>query len=356
LENRGIVVPSRGWVLAVDRDERLTAWRVNAKLAAELPAKPPKSNMWPDIAVVRDAPSGQIAGVAFTPDGDQVIVASQDGKLSRYSSERLQYVAEVETGESPARSMIRVGDRLFVLGGKGTVMTRDAKSLEKEVEFTAPTLSGGMPNLFAVHPESAYFLVVTDKLRVIDTKTKKETTIATTPKVAIGKPLTQFAYSADGKVGVARWGDAVMAVWHPKFTGTSKILEDLKSPLPASPNAIAMSNDGKVAILGTGDGRIRAWNTSTGEVLHTEDVYPPAGTGDAVTGIVMHPSGKHFLSAGRDGRVILWALDGFKKVKEFRGPDGPWRLAISPDGRGAVLVQSGMMMRIELPGLTKGNE
>jgi len=225
--------------------------------------------------------------------------------------------------------------------------------LEKQVEFAAPTLSGGMPGLFVVHPESTFFLVVTDKLRAIDTKTKKETTVATVPKVAIGKPLTQFAYSADGKAGIARWGDAILAMWHPKLTGNAKILEELRTPLAASPNAIALSNDGKVAILGTGDGRIRAWNTSTGDVLHTEDVYPPAGTGDAVTGIVMHPSGKHFLSAGRDGRVILWELDSFKRVKEFRGREGPWRLALSPDARHAVLVQPGMMERIELPDLPR---
>jgi WD40 repeat protein len=67
----------------------------------------------------------------------------------------------------------------------------------------------------------------------------------------------------------------------------------------------------------------------------------------------MLPNGTHFVTAGRDGRAILWGLDGFKKVKEYRGPEGAWRVASSPDGRTLFMVQKGAMQRLDLPALPK---
>ena len=61
------------------------------------------------------------------------------------------------------------------------------------------------------------------------------------------------------------------------------------------------------------------------------------------------PDGARFLTAGRDGRVILWELDGFRKAKEFRTPDGPWRLAVAPDGRALVMQRPEQILRIDLP-------
>src|SRR5205085_4844012 len=114
-----------------------------------------------------------------------------------------------------------------------------------------------------------------------------------------------------------------------------------------------LSHDGKVAILGTSDGRVTAWDTTNAKVLHNEEVYPAVGVGDAVTAIAMLPGGTHFVTAGRDGRVILWDLKEFKKIKEYRGPDGPWRLAVSPECKSIVMAQPGYIQRIDLPDLSK---
>jgi WD40 repeat protein len=349
LAGRGIPVPPRGWILVADRDERLTAWRINPKLAASLPAKPPPKSPWPDIAVVRAIPNEPIVGLAVAADGESVLVAPQSGRLTRYSADRLLYVNEFDTKETPTRAMVPSGDRLFFLGKRANVIARDVKLADKPVEFASSAPTGAVPSLFVVHPDHSLFLLVTDKLRVTDMKTKKEIATAAVPKSAAGKLLTQFTYSTDGKVGVARWGDAVTAVWNPKQTGTAKILEELKTPLPASPHALALSPDGHVAILGTGDGKITAWDTKTGKSVFSEEVYPPGAGDNAVTEIVVLPGGTHFATAGRDGRVILWELKEFKKFKEYRGPEGPWRLVVSPDNKSLLMAQPGYIQKIDLP-------
>ena len=353
LAGPGITLPSRGWLLAIDRDDRLTAWQINPKLAASLTVKPPRRAAWPDIALIRDIRSEPLAGLVFAPDGDSVLVASQAGTLTRYSADRLLFKGESDSKESPIRALRQAGDRLFILGKGNSVFAHDAGLAERPVEFKSTGPKGAALNLFAVGPDGSLVLVVTDKLRVIDTKTKKTIPFAGVPKAATGKLLTQFAYSADGKVGVARWGESILGVWRPKQTGSARILEELKTPVAASQQSLVLTPDGKIAIFGDGDGKITAWDTVKGKMLHTVAAYPANDTGDAVAAIALLPDGTHFVSAGRDGRVILWDLADFSKVKEYRGPEGPWRLAVHPAGKSIVMVQPGFIQRIDLPDLSK---
>jgi hypothetical protein len=88
-------------------------------------------------------------------------------------------------------------------------------------------------------------------------------------------------------------------------------------------------------------------------VLFDEEVYAPAATGDAIAAVAVLSDGKRLLTAGHNGVIILWELDGFKRVKEYRGPAGPWRPDISSDGGVAILVQAGLIQRIDLPAVAK---
>src|SRR5207245_234408 len=82
LTGRGLVLPARGWVLAADREERLTAWRVNPVRARQLPPKPPPPSRWPDVRILRDAPTSPPVGLAFDADAKSVVVATENGKLA----------------------------------------------------------------------------------------------------------------------------------------------------------------------------------------------------------------------------------------------------------------------------------
>jgi WD40 repeat protein len=346
---RGFVIPPRGWVLAVDRDDRLTAWRVNAESAARLPAQRPKAGRWPDVRVLRDAPASPPVGLVFAANGKSLISATEDGRLTRYSADRLLYLGEVQAEEAPLYGLAQAGDRLITLGRGSRVTVRDAGTFEKLFEISSKAPGNVLPTLLAVNDDATALLVMADKPRLIDIGLKREIDVAAMPTAAVGKPLTQFAFSADGRIAVGRWGDSVLAVWHPK-TGESRMLDELRTPIVATAHALALTTDGMIALLGTGDGKLSTWDTATGTVLHTKDAYPDAGRGEAITAVAVLPGGKRCVTAGLDGRIILWQLDGLKVIKEYRGPVGAWHLTVAPDGRSAVLQQSGSIERIELPG------
>ena len=326
LAGRGLVIPNRGLILATDREERLTAWKVDADAAARLPAKPPRPSPWPEINLVRDAPMSPPVGLAYSMDGKSVVVATENGTLLRYSADRLLFMGEVEVDEAPLYGCVQAGEYLLTLGRRSLISVRNPETLEKRFDILSLAPGTAVPSLFAATNDATSILVMADKLRLADVNIKRETQLATLPKAAGTKALTQYAFSADGKVGVGRWGDGTTIVWHPR-TGQPRVLEEQKA-VPASPQGLAITPDGKMAILGAGNGRLTVWNTTTAEVLFAKSVYADAGPGEAIAAVAVLPNGTHFVTAGRDGRVILWAIDGFKQVKEYRGPEGPWRLAV----------------------------
>jgi WD40 repeat protein len=348
LAGRGFVVPARGWVFAADREGHLTSWSVNPDRARRLPAKPAGPSPWPDVRVLRDAPASPPVGLAFAADGKAVLVATEDGKLARYTADRLLLEREVVADEAPLYGLARAGDTVFTLGRRSLVTARDAATLERRFEIPSQAAGSAVPILLAAAPDGSTVVVSADKARLADVKARKELTTAALPRPAVGKHLTQFAPSADGRLCVGRWGDAITAVWNPK-TGQPRVLEELAEAVPASPQGLAVTPNGKVAFLGTGDGKLTAWDTATGDVLFNEAVYPDAGAGEAVAAVAVLPDGARFLTAGRGGRVILWELDGFRKAKEFRTPDGPWRLVVAPDGKAVVMQKPEQVLRIDLP-------
>ena len=199
LAGRGFVVPARGWVFAADREEHLTAWSVNPDRARRLPAKPPGPSRWPDVRVLCDAPASPPVGLAFAADGKAVLVATEDGKLTRYTADRLLLEREVDADEAPLYGLARAGDAVFTLGRRSLVTARDAGSLERK--FGDPSQAPGSASRSCWPPPRTARRSLCRRTRpgLADVKTRKELTTAALPRPAVGKHLTQFALSADGR-------------------------------------------------------------------------------------------------------------------------------------------------------------
>jgi WD40 repeat protein len=347
LWNRGVANAELGWILTVDSSNRLAAWKVNSERVANAPARPPREGEWPDAKLVRDAPRSAVVGVVQTSGGDAFVLATADRRITRYTADQLLYEQELDIDEGPARGLARVGDQLFVLGRR-SVVVRKADDFEKVSEFPVTIPTGSNP-IFAVRPDGTEFVTSTDKIRLTDLKTKRET-VVNPPRAAAGKPLTHFVYAADGRSGVTRWGNMVTTVWHPRQTGDGKVLEELKTAVEVTPGALAITADGKIAVVATRFGEVRAWNTTTGKVVHSEAVYKnDDGQPLPIEALAMAPDGKHFLTAAADGRVTYWAVDGFTKRKEYKVSPGTWRATLAPNARTALLVMTGQMVLLELP-------
>jgi WD40 repeat protein len=74
--------------------------------------------------------------------------------------------------------------------------------------------------------------------------------------------------------------------------------------------AVAFSPDGRLALSGGRDAKVRVWNLETGRATHVL-----AGHGKAVWAVAFTPDGRTGLSGGGDEVVKLWDLATGKPVE-----------------------------------------
>jgi small GTP-binding protein len=101
---------------------------------------------------------------------------------------------------------------------------------------------------------------------------------------------------------------------------------------------LAFSRDIEWALSGHNDGKVRLWNTRSGQ-----EVQPLPGHTQMVQSVAFSPDGKHALSAGKDERALLWNLESGSSVHVLmlRGHSvGKLTAAFSPDGESAICCSS----------------
>lgn len=142
-----------------------------------------------------------------------------------------------------------------------------------------------------------------------------------------GDPMTAVAVAGGAGVAIAsgKGGGVVLYSLRP---GCVHWLQAFHYETGSRPWAVAISDTGRIAIVGCDDGRIHVLDTQEGKAIgvwsgHTGPVY----------GLVMLPSGKGFLSSGRDGRLCQWNVeDQSRSLLQTSFGTSVYGLAQSPDG------------------------
>ena len=113
--------------------------------------------------------------------------------------------------------------------------------------------------------------------------------------------VTQVAYSPAGDLLFTAGRDSTVRVWRP---ADGRLLRTL-APHYRGINALAVSPDGRVAVAGDGDGRIRAWDHARGEALTAR----PAGKVDVARDAAFVPGTPRFATRDDNGSCLLWSPD-----------------------------------------------
>jgi WD40 repeat protein len=164
-----------------------------------------------------------------------------------------------------------------------------------------------------------------------------------------GAPF-RIALASDGKLALAAVGNNVHQ-WDMDAKKEGKRLDT-----PASVYAVAISPDGKRALTGGFDKKLRLWDLATGKELHCFHDH----TGP-VSAVAFLPDGRQALSGSSDKSIRLWQLSDESapartevgEVRTYLGHDGPVAsVAFAPDGKSFLSGSAGEIFQWD-PGSSK---
>ena len=134
------------------------------------------------------------------------------------------------------------------------------------------------------------------------------------------RAVADAEFSSDGRLVVTASSDGTAGIWN---STTGARLRTLRVGAPVS--VARFSPDGATVVTGDAGGGVRLWRTSDGK---------PLGTGKQqgnVTDARFARDGKTVATAGLLG-VSEWSVPSAKPVRVLRSPGGALRVAFSPDG------------------------
>jgi WD40 repeat protein len=146
--------------------------------------------------------------------------------------------------------------------------------------------------------------------------------------------VTALTFSPDGDLLAAvDWGGTIR-LWE---VDSLDLRAELSAGRTESTPAIAFSPDGRVIVsVGEGTEKLRRWDTATGEPLDELQTSQDGG----LSAVAYSPDGRFLATAGVDGRVRLWDTDSGEARGELSGgPAGVMTMAFSADGQ--VLASAG---------------
>jgi WD40 repeat protein len=140
--------------------------------------------------------------------------------------------------------------------------------------------------------------------------------------------IQALRFSADGSVLFAYGADDSVYRW--SFAG-GDLLQSAYLAGHEDVQSMAYSASANLIAAGTGVGEIVLYDLTTRQQVHLQRAHDRE-----VTDLVFAPDGHTLISAGADGKVILWGVASeprMQKLREYSGlPAGVHDLAFSPDG------------------------
>ncbi len=281
-----------------------------------------------------------VDALAFSPDGRLLAVGRADGTVDLWDIHRGEAIGQSLDASDPADTSLLFSPdgRILAVGGSddGVITLWDMESYEPlggplrghDRVATGLAFSADGRSLASAGVDEAVILWdITER-----------TTLARALRGGHSSIVASTAVSVAGLVASGDSGGRIV-VWD-AATGTRRTAIEV----PGSPWIwdLAFSPDGQLLASGLDDrgGPVRFWNPDTGEpagaalIGHT-DRPKPRHEGSDGTRIAFTPDGRHLVSGGIDGGVIVWDVESRAQVGERLAlhEAAVTAVAVSPDGK-----------------------
>ncbi len=235
-------------------------------------------------------------GVAFSPDGRFILTGSWDNTIRLWDAHTGQELRNI--------NQLTVQGVAFSPDGKfmATAATAGVRLWNSQTGQELREFKGNVDSYRVAFSPDGRFIVVASgsgdgNARIFEVQTGK---LVRSFFGGSTLGMNSAAFSPDGKTIITASIDKIVRLWDVQ-TG-----RELRKFIGHTDNVwtASFSPDGRTIATASADGTVRLWDTQTGQELRRL-----VGHTAGVENVVFSPDGKYLLSASDDGTALLWDVD-----------------------------------------------
>jgi WD40 repeat protein len=236
----------------------------------------------------------EVNRVVWSRDGGLITVAGADGTVTLLNASTRKEIWQLTEAEGAVFGAAVDRKILATAGENGVIRLRQLATGQDQGRL--PVDNQEVVNAVTFSPDGAWLATAGDDqkariYRVTDRRQVHELKAHT-------NAVTAIAFSPDGGLLVTGGADGQVLFWDPR---SGRQLGKSLTRQVGEINALAFSRDGESLATGASDGTVRVWN-----VASRRETRNFTGHMGAVWAVSFSPDGEQLASAGEDGNVLLW--------------------------------------------------
>jgi WD40 repeat protein/serine/threonine protein kinase len=265
----------------------------------------------------------QVASAYFTTDGECIIAICVDAKTRVWDASTGKLVSVLPGGGSHVAGLPSPADKRVatIEGQKVRLWDRETGKLASPVIEPAAPISN-----MKISPDGRWLAIGCEDGSV--SLWDSRTSLMTAPLMRSDGGIRPLIFTPDGKRLIAGTHAGVVAFWDPQSGGLVKQTRAAPNE-PTEVYWVYCSPDSRYALTLSFQNRARLWNTQTGEPLSG-----PFGDASMIASADFSPDSRRVVMGTREGAARIWDVTTQEALCEPFEHEGPIEfVAFSPEGR-----------------------